>query len=62
MFLEEYGYDLRFKIYLKNERKLTIDVATKELESMITRDPPKCEDGQRAFDNLRPFARRMDGW
>ena len=58
MFLEEYGYDLRFKIYLKNERKLTVDVATKELESMITKDPPKCEDGQRAFDNLRPFARR----
>lgn len=43
---------------MKNERKLTVDVATKELESMITRDPPKSEDGRRAFDNLRPFPRK----
>ena len=58
MFLEEYGYSLRFQIYMKNERKLTVDVATKELESIIHKDPPKTEQGKRAFDNLRPFARR----
>ena len=32
MFLEEYDYSLRFQIYLKNEKKLTVDAATKELE------------------------------
>jgi hypothetical protein len=28
MFLEEYSYSVRFQLYLKNERKLTVDVAT----------------------------------
>jgi hypothetical protein len=55
MFLEEYGYSLRFQIYLKNEKKLTVDAATKELELIIQRDPPKSEEGRKAFDNLRPF-------
>jgi hypothetical protein len=36
MFLEDYDYALRFQMYLKNERKLTVDAATKELE-VITR-------------------------
>lgn len=58
MFLEEYGYALRFQIYMKNERKLSVDVATKELESMILKDPPKTEQGRQAFDKLRRFARR----
>jgi hypothetical protein len=55
MFLEDFGYGLRFKMYLKNARKITVDIATKELESIITRDPPKCESGREAFDNLRPL-------
>jgi hypothetical protein len=58
MFLEEYGYSLRFQIYLKNERKLTVDIATKELESIIQKDPPKTEAGLKAFESLRPFSRR----
>ena len=58
MFLDEYGYSLRFQMYLKNERKLTVDIATKELESIIHKDPPKSESGRRAFDGLRPFSRR----
>lgn len=43
---------------MKNERKLTVDIATKELESMIMRDPPKTEKGRKEFDDLRPFSRR----
>lgn len=58
MFLDEYGYSLRFQIYLKNERKLTVDIATKELESIIQKDPPKTEAGLKAFESLRPFSRR----
>lgn len=58
MFLEDYDYALRFQIYLKNERKLTVDTATKELESMILKDPPKTEEGKKVFDSLRPFSRR----
>jgi hypothetical protein len=58
MFLEEYGYSLRFQLYLKNERKLTVDVATKALEEIIQKDPPKTEEGKKAFENLRPFSRR----
>lgn len=58
MFLEEYGYALRFQIYMKNERKLTVDIATKELESIIMKDPPKTEKGKTAFDVLRPFSKR----
>ena len=58
MFLEEYGYSLRFQIYLKNEKKLTVDIATKELESIIQKDPPKSEEGKRNFESLRPFSRR----
>lgn len=51
MFLDEYGYSLRFQIYLKNERKLTVDIATKELESIIQKDPPKTEA---IFEKDRP--------
>jgi hypothetical protein len=58
MFLEDYDYALRFQIHLKNERKLTVDAATKELELIILKDPPKTEEGKRAFDSLRPFSRR----
>jgi hypothetical protein len=58
MFLEEYGYSLRFQLYLKNERKLTVDVATKALEEIIQKDPPKTEEGNKTFENLRPFSRR----
>jgi hypothetical protein len=58
MFLDEYAYFLRFQMYLKNERKLTVDIASKELETMIHKDPPKTEVGRRAFDGLRPFSRR----
>ena len=58
MFLEEFGYSVRFQLYLKNEKKLTVDVATKELESIITKDPPKTEEGKEAFENLRPFTKR----
>jgi hypothetical protein len=58
MFLEDYDYALRFQIYLKNERKPTVDTATKELESMILKHPPKTEEGKKAFDSLRPFSRR----
>ena len=57
-FLEEYGYSLRFKLYLKNEKKLTVDVATKELEAIISRDPLITEDRKKAFEILRPFSRR----
>jgi hypothetical protein len=58
MFFEEYGYSLRFQLYLKNERKLTVDVATKALEEIIQKDPPKTEEGNKTFENLRPFSRR----
>jgi hypothetical protein len=57
-FLEENGYSIRFQIYLKNERKLTVDLATKELESIIQKDPPKTEDGKKDFELLKPFSRR----
>ena len=43
MFLDEYGSSLRFQIYFKNQRELTVDIATKELESIIQKDPRKTE-------------------
>ena len=58
MFLEGYGYSLRFQIYLKNEKRLTVDAAAKELDIMIQKDPPKTEEGRKAFDSLRPFSKR----
>ena len=51
MFLDEYGYSLRFQIYFKNEIELTVDIATKELESIIQKDPPKTEA---IFEKDRP--------
>lgn len=56
-FLEEYGYKLRFEIYLKNQRKMTVDVATRDLEALIAKDPPKSAIGILAFNKLRPFRR-----
>ena len=53
-----YGYSLRFQIYLKNEKRLTVDAAAKELDIMIQKDPPKTEEGRKAFDSLRPFSKR----
>jgi hypothetical protein len=58
MNLEVYGYSLRFQLYLKNEMKLTVDVATKALEEIIQKDPRKTEEGKRTFENLRPFSTR----
>lgn len=57
-FLQEYDYSLRFQIYLKNERKLTVDTAARELETIISKDPPQSEEGKRAFERLKPFSRR----
>lgn len=57
-FIDEHGYTQRFQLYLKNERKLTVDVATRALEAIITNDPPASEDGRRLYDDLRPFSRR----
>jgi hypothetical protein len=51
LFLDEYGYLLRFQIYFKNEREHTVDIATKELESIIQKDPPKTEA---IFEKDRP--------
>ena len=57
-FLEEYGYSLRFQLYLINERRLTVAAATKALEDIIMKDPPPCKDGRKLFDDLRPFTQR----
>ena len=57
-FLEEYGYSLRFQLYLKNERRLTVAAVTKALEAIIAKDPPPCQDGRKLFDDLRPFTQR----
>ena len=56
-FLEQYGYSMRFQIYLKDERKLTVDVVTRELELIISKDPPVTDEGKKAFESLRPFTR-----
>lgn len=56
-FLETYNYKLRFKMYLKNQRRLTVDTAAKDLEDLISKDPPKSVEGMEAFNNLRPFKR-----
>lgn len=44
-FLVEYDYSLRFQIYIKNERKFTVDTAARELEAIISKDPPQCVEG-----------------
>lgn len=54
-FLDAYDYSLRFLMYLKNQRKLTVDRAAKDLEELIAKDPPKCAAGVEAFQSLRPF-------
>lgn len=57
-FIEDYGYCQRFKLYLKNEKKLTVDAATRELEDIIRKDPPASVQGKKMFESLRPFSRR----
>lgn len=57
-FLEQYGYSMRFKIYLRNVRKLTVEVAARELELIISKNPPVTDEGKKAFESLRPFSRR----
>ena len=57
-FIEQYGYTQRFQLYLKNERKLTVDAATRALEAIIMKDPPVSEDGRKLLTDLRPFTQR----
>ena len=57
-FIEDYGYGQRFQLYLKNERKLTVETATRELEEMIRKDPPASVEGKKMFESLRPFSKR----
>ena len=39
---------------MKNQKKLTVNIATMELESIIQKDPPKSEEGKKDS----PFSRR----
>ena len=57
IFLEEHGYTHRFQLYMKNELTVTVDTATKELEAIVQRDPPRTEHGLKMLEHLRPFSR-----
>ena len=57
-FIEEFGYTKRFQLYLKNERKLTVNAVTRALEAIITKDPPIDKNGQKLLNDLRPFTQR----
>lgn len=56
-FLSEYGYKREFELCLKNERHLSVNEAKKNLEYIISSDPPTSEKGKRALSNLQPFSR-----
>ena len=56
-FLSEYGYKRRFKLYLKNERHLSVNEAKRNLESIIDSNPPSSEKGKRALANLLSLSR-----
>lgn len=54
-FLETYGYSMRFLINLKNQKKLTVERATKDLEELIAKDPPKSTAVVEAFPQSSLF-------
>lgn len=55
-FLAEFGYKRQFELYLKLERKLTVLLATANLQLIISKDPPKCAEGIAAWANLNPLS------
>lgn len=57
--IEEYEYTRRFQLYPKNERKLTVNAATRALEAIITKNPPVDKNGQKLLNGSRSFTQRI---
>ena len=51
-FLEEFNYTRRFYLYLKYEKKLSVNSATEALTGLILLDQPTTADGLRRMTNL----------